>query len=200
MAKLRDVCNNSRAEAFLLRYCISRTPAPASSCAQSCAEIGSKVASSITYSLGSTSRIDRLFPIRTEQALDEMGIEFAGGEVGIRKDTPLQRNGGLDAFDDEHVQGAPHPGDGFGAVAALNDQLGDHGIVVGRDYGIGVGRGIDTHSRTSRRLKSRDASGRRHERYRIFRVYAAFDGMAGEIIFADGVVEASHRRPCESAL
>src|SRR5205085_5697698 len=100
------------------------------------AEIGSKVASSITYSLGRTSRMDALFPIRTEQAFDEMGIELAGGKVWIGKDTPLQGDGGLDAFDDEHVESAFHARDGFGSVTALYDQLGNHGVVIRRNHRV----------------------------------------------------------------
>src|SRR6476620_11365629 len=94
-ARLREVSSNSRAGAVLLRYCISRTPARASSCAQSCAEIGSKVASSITYSLGRTRRIEALFPISTEQLLDEMGIKLARGEIRISEDAALQWDGSL---------------------------------------------------------------------------------------------------------
>src|SRR4029077_19766092 len=52
----REVSSKSRAEADLSRYCSHRTPAAASSRAQSCRELSSNVASSITYSLGGTRR------------------------------------------------------------------------------------------------------------------------------------------------
>src|SRR5262245_54479586 len=158
-ARRREVSSNSRAEAVLLRYCISRTLASASSCAQSCAEIGSKVASSITYSLGSTSCIDALFPIRTEQALDKVGVEFPRREVRVREDAPVQGDGGFDAFDDEHVEGTLHAGNGFTAVAALHDELGDHRIVVRWDHRVSIGCGIYPDPGTPWCLKCRDAPG-----------------------------------------
>ena len=38
----------------------------------------------------------------------EAGIEFAGLEVGFSENATVQRDGGIDALDDEHFQRPPH--------------------------------------------------------------------------------------------
>src|ERR1700731_3305478 len=100
----REVSSNSFAGADLLRYCSKRTPAAASSWAQFCRDFFSKVASSITYRDGRTRRIN-LLPVRSQQPLDKVRIDFPGGKIGVGKNTPVQRNRGLNTFDHKHLQG-----------------------------------------------------------------------------------------------
>lgn len=51
-------------------------------------------------------------------------------EVGVVEDAAVERDGGLDAFDDEFVEGAAHAGHAFLPVAAMGNQFRDHRIVV----------------------------------------------------------------------
>src|ERR1700730_16346324 len=99
----------------------------------------SNAASNITYSLGMTQGIGHLFSVRSHQSFDDMGVETTGREVGIGKNSALQRDRGLDALDDEHLQGALHAADGLGTVPPLDDQLGNHRVVVGGDDRVEVG-------------------------------------------------------------
>src|SRR5258708_4134294 len=131
----REVSSNSLADADLFRYCSNRTPAAASSCAQSRVEFFSKAESSITYSRGRTRRI-RLFSVRSQQPLDEMRIEFSRGEVPVGQDAPVQRNRRLDALDHKHLQRAFHAPNGLGAISALHNELRDHRVVVRRNHCI----------------------------------------------------------------
>ena len=49
----------------------------------------------------------------------------------------------VNAFYDEHTEGALHAMDGFATVAAAGDQPGDERIVIGRDDAVGAGVGVD---------------------------------------------------------
>src|SRR5882757_7265153 len=118
-----------------------------------------------------------------------MGVKPAGSEVRIGQDSPVQRYRRLDAFDDKHFQSALHAANGFGAVATLYDQLGDHRIVVRRNYCVGIGRRIHANSGAARRLKSCDASGGRHKCFRIFGIDTALDSVSAEMNFAHSVVQ-----------
>src|SRR6266403_2906870 len=183
------VFNKPRAEAALSRYCSNRTPAAANSCAQLCGELLSNVASSITYSLGRTRRI-RLFPVRSQQPLDEMRIDFPCREIGIRQNPAMQRNRRLDPFNDEHFQCPLHPPHGLSAISALNDQLRNHRVIIGRDYRVRIRRGIHPYAGTARSLKSCDASCRRNECIGVLGVNTAFDGMPRELHFTDSFFQA----------
>ena len=44
-----------------------------------------------------------------------------------------QRNRGVDAINDDLPQGPLQPGQSLGPVAAMNDQLADQRVVIGRD-------------------------------------------------------------------
>src|SRR5712671_4240499 len=185
----RQVFSKSRGDADLSRYCSNRTPAAANSCAQLCGELLSNVASSITYSLGRTRRIT-LFSVRSQQPLDEMRIDFPRSEIGVRQNPAMQRNRRLDPFNDEHFQRPLHPPHGLRAISALNDQLRNHRIIIGRDYRVRVRRGIHPYAGTTRSLKRCDASCRGNECIGVLGVNTAFNGMTRELHFADGFFQA----------
>ena len=90
----------------------------------------------------------------------------------------MQRDGGVDAFHDEHVERAAHASDGLGPIASISDQLRDQRIVERRNHVVGVGRGVDADADVSRQIQRGDAAGRRRERLGIFGVDAALDGVA----------------------
>ncbi len=65
-----------------------------------------------------------------EEPLKEGRGDMAFLEVGIVEDAAVERDGGLDAFDDEFVEGAAHAGHAFLPVAAMGNQLRNHRVVV----------------------------------------------------------------------
>ena len=99
-------------------------------------------------------------------------------KVRIRQNALVQRNGGVNSLDHEHVERAPHPRDGFAAVAAVRDQLGHQRIVVRRNHAIAVGRGIHANADAARQIQTGDAARRRREGFGILGVDAALDGVA----------------------
>jgi len=84
----------------------------------------------------------------------------------------------VDALDDEEVEGALHALDGFGAVVAVGDQLGDEGVVIRRNDAVLKGVRVDTDADAAGKVESSDAAGGGRERVRILGVDAAFDGVA----------------------
>ena len=69
-------------------------------------------------------------------------------------------------------------GGGFGAVAALDDKLCNHGIVIRRNNGIGICSRIHPDSRPAGGLKRRDAPRGRHKSLGIFSVNATLNCVA----------------------
>src|ERR1035438_8957292 len=80
------------------------------------------------------------------ETFDELRIQVAGDEIGMVHDSLMQRNRRVDSLHDEHFQGSRHPADGFVAVAAAYDQLGDQGVVVRRHHSFAVSKRIDPHA------------------------------------------------------
>src|SRR5438046_8806095 len=79
----------------------------------------------------------RSFSVRSEQSFDEVRIDLPRNKVPISQNSAVQRDRGLDAFDDEHLERPLHPADSFRAVASLDDQLCYPRIVVRRKIGRG---------------------------------------------------------------
>src|SRR5262249_30620786 len=115
-----------------------------------------------------------------QEALHERGAQLAGDEVGIVEDLEVQGDARLDALDDRHLEGPPHAGNRLLAIAAVHDDLRNQRIVVRRDRAVGVRERFDPHARPARNAEDVDDARRWHERFRIFRVDAALDRMAGE--------------------
>jgi len=61
-----------------------------------------------------------------EEAFEEDGRDVALLEVGVVEDPFVQRDGRLDAFDHEFVEGSAHAGNGFLTVPSMRDDFGDH--------------------------------------------------------------------------
>src|SRR5471030_1345274 len=115
---------------------------------------------------------------RRHESLDEIRVEAAGLKIRVGQDALVQRDGGVDALDDKHVERAKHAADGFIPVGAIGDQLGYQRIVEGRDYAIGIGPGIHADSDAAGLMEAGDAAGRGDEGLWILGVDAALDGMA----------------------
>ena len=92
-----------------------------------------------------------------------------------------ERNGRLDAVDDEFVERPVEPRHAFGPRAAVDDELADQAVVVGRDRVALIDAGIDAHAEPAGRVEIGDLARRRREGARVLGVDAAFDGVALEM-------------------
>lgn len=66
-----------------------------------------------------------ILPVIVIQFRQKCGVEPTRDEVTVGEDSLMQRNCGLYALDNEHVEGAPHPRDCLPAIVAVRDQLRD---------------------------------------------------------------------------
>src|SRR5229473_2494252 len=98
------------------------------------------------------------------ESLNEVGIEFSGGEVRIGQNAFMQRNGGMDSLDNKQVERALHAADGLGAIAAVHNQLRNQGIVVWRDHVVGKSRRVHPYADATGQIQGGDAARRGRER------------------------------------
>src|SRR5690242_19701399 len=93
------------------------------------------------------SRSRSLFLLRKESVTcEKSGIDAAGGELGMRQDAVVERDGRIDSLDDEYIQSPLHSGDGFSASGAVRDQFRGERIVVGRNDAVMVRGGVHPDS------------------------------------------------------
>ena len=71
-----------------------------------------------------------------------------------------QRQRGLDAFDHHFVQRPAQPHQALGAGLAVDDQLADQRVVIGRDDIALIDGGIDPHAEAAGRMVLQDLAGR----------------------------------------
>ena len=116
-----------------------------------------------------------------EEAFEEGCGDVALLEVWVVKDASMERDGRLDAFDDEFVEGAAHAGDTFLPVSAVGNDLGDHGIVERDDHHIRLHGRIDTNAESAWCTIFRDHPGAGRKLFRVFRVDATFEAMSVEL-------------------
>src|SRR4051794_18708851 len=69
-------------------------------------------------------------PGREKHALDPGRVDASFDEVAVADDAAVERNGGLNALDDQLVERTAEGCDGLGAVSAVDDQLADERVVV----------------------------------------------------------------------
>ena len=115
---------------------------------------------------------------------DESGGEVTGLEARVLHQRSLERDVRRDATDNETIQGIAHAFDGLFTGSTMNDQLGDHRVVVHRDFATFVNTGIDTHlARYFLRWgKLHQTTSRRQEATeRVFGVDATFHRPAVEL-------------------
>src|SRR5712664_2065413 len=101
----------------------------------------------ISYTAGVEQGASTLFSVRSEQPFNKVSIKLPRRKVRISQNPPMQRDGGLDAFDDEHLERALHTPYGLGPVAPFDDKLGNHRIVVRRNDGVRVCSRIHANAR-----------------------------------------------------
>jgi hypothetical protein len=91
-----------------------------------------------------------------------------------------QGKGRLDAVYDELVEGAAEAHQALLPCAAVDDELADQAVVVGRNAIALIGTGIDPDTKAAGRMETRDRAGRGRKGARVLGVDPAFDGVAGE--------------------
>src|SRR5260221_2871111 len=90
----------------------------------------------------------------------------------------MEGNRSLDPFDHILAERTVHRIDGFFPGAGYRNDLGDHGVIIGRYRITGIGMRVDPDTMSARLVKHVDPAGRRPEIVvRIFRIDTAFDGM-----------------------
>src|SRR5579862_2261732 len=85
-----------------------------------------------------------------EEVLHERRADLAGDEVRVVEDAQMQRDRRLDPLDDRHLERSLHPCDRLGAVAAMDNDLGDHRVVIRRDRALRVREGLEPRARAAR--------------------------------------------------
>ena len=85
----------------------------------------------------------RLSPKAPEIGVDEAGVDRSGRELPAPQQLAQEGEIGLRPDDDGVVERAQERGQRLGAGGSMNDHLGDHRIVIGRDAVAGFEAGID---------------------------------------------------------
>src|SRR5947209_5525050 len=108
-----------------------------------------------------------------------VNVIFAVQNVGLAHQLLEKGDCRLYATHHDFIERATQTHQAFVTVPAVHDEFAGETVVIGRDAIAGIDGRIESHAQTSRRVKLRDGSGRRLEGERIFRIDAAFDGVAG---------------------
>src|SRR5471032_2104764 len=122
----------------------------------------------------------RLMPQAGQVLLEPMNRIVAVDDVGLAHQFLEQRNGGLDAVHHQLVQGAAQAQQALVAILGMDDQFARQAVVIVREFVAGIDRAVEAHAQAARRVKLGDQAGRGAEGEGIFRIDAAFDGMALE--------------------
>ncbi len=116
-----------------------------------------------------------------EEALEEGCGNMALLEVGVVEDTFVQRDSGLNALDDELVEGPAHSGKGFLPVSPMGNDFSDHRVVERDNHHVRFHRRIDAHTEPARRVIPGDHSRTGREPLRIFCINATFKTVPAEL-------------------
>src|SRR5690554_3261194 len=85
-----------------------------------------------------------------------VNVIIARQNVGLLDQALEQRQRRLDAVDDELINGAAQALQAFVARTAIDDQLADQRVVIGRDLVALIDRRIDTHANATCRVVEGD--------------------------------------------
>src|SRR5690348_11282962 len=116
------------------------------------------VSESSRKAIGSRQREALLFALR-DPLFQIMDVLAAVLEPAVVHDPLLQRDVGFDAVDHHLGKRDAHARDRGFAVAAVHDQLADHGIVVGRNLVAIVEVRINAHARAPRAFEALHRAG-----------------------------------------
>ena len=122
----------------------------------------------------------RLGPEPSEIGVDEAGVDRSGRKLRAPQELAQEREIGLRPDDDGVVELVQERGQRLGAVGAMNDHLGDHRIIIGRDAVAGGEAGVDPDALLALEGHGVDQPGRGQKVVlRILGVDARFDRRAG---------------------
>ena len=85
----------------------------------------------------------------SQEILEPVDIVLAVLDVRVSNQAAKQRQRRLDALDDEFIERSSEPHQSFGSRSAVNDQLADQEIIIGRDHVTLIGRRIDANAEAS---------------------------------------------------
>src|SRR4029450_4465177 len=128
-------------------------------------------------------------PAAGEDLLQPVDVVVAVDDVVLAHQRAEQRQRGLDAVDDEFVERALEPHQAFAAGLAVDDELADQRVVVGRDRVAVIDGGIDGHAEAAGGWVSHELARRGPEGDRVLGVDAAFDGVPVKLHVALGELE-----------
>src|SRR5262245_37801316 len=94
-----------------------------------------------------------------EELLEPADVIIAVDDVLLAHQRAEQRQRRLDAVDDELVERALEPHQALTAGLAVDDQLADEGIVIGRDRIAVIDGGVDAYAETTWRMIVHDLAG-----------------------------------------
>ena len=109
----------------------------------------------------------------------QAGVEGAAGEGGVGGQGAQQGEVGLDADDFGLRQGLGEAGQGGAAIRRVDDELGDHRVVIGGDGVSGADAAVDADAFGEFQV-GEGADGGEEVAGGVFGVEADFDGMAGD--------------------
>src|SRR3954471_19764971 len=121
-----------------------------------------------------------LSAIAAQPFLEPFDRIFPGLEFRVLDQLLVERDGGLEAVDDEFLERAAQTHDAALAARAVDDQLGDHRVVIRRHPVAGVEARIDADVHAPRSDVILHEARRRREGLRVLGVDPAFDGVAAE--------------------
>ncbi len=112
---------------------------------------------------------------------------FTLEEFGLFENPLMERQRRLDARNHGFADGALQPADTFLPRAAMDDELADHGVVIGRDGVAAVYCAVEPYAQTAGGVEGVDTARRGGEIVRVFGVDADFDAVAAEadVLFLD---------------
>src|SRR5262245_43188424 len=115
-----------------------------------------------------------------KEPFEEDGRDVSLLEVGVVEDTFVQRNGRLDTFDHELVEGSTHARNGFLPVSPMGNDLGDHGIIERGYHHVRFHCRVDSYPESARGAVFGDHGGTGFGLVRGFGVGAKFVAVSGE--------------------
>src|SRR6202035_4525070 len=91
-----------------------------------------------------------------EEPFHELGIELPGAELRIGEDLLVHGNGGMNSLHHELAERPLHLVHRLFAILTVADQLGDHRVIIRRDYTLGVLSGVNPYAVAARNIERRD--------------------------------------------
>src|SRR5271167_646367 len=129
----------------------------------------------------------------SDKPLEPVDVVVAVDELGGADQPLMERDGGLDAADHVFLEGAAQPHQALVAALAVNDELCDQAVVVGRHLVALIEGAVDAHAEPARRMIIGHPARRRREGVGALGVDAAFDRVAAQLDVGLAIAERGTR-------